>query len=60
MDKMRIDGAAKQVSGKLKVAAGRLVGDPKLVADGTAEQAAGKILNVKGGLKDAVKDAIKD
>ena len=55
MDKQRITGAAKQVSGKMKVATGKLVGDAKLVADGAAEEIAGKIENAAGSIKDAAK-----
>jgi uncharacterized protein YjbJ (UPF0337 family) len=59
MDKDRLTGAAKQAIGGLKEAAGKLVGDPKLQADGTAEKTAGKIESAVGGAKDAVRDAIK-
>lgn len=55
MDKDRIAGAAKQTTGAIKEAVGKAVGDSKLVADGRSEQAAGKVQNAFGGLKDALK-----
>jgi uncharacterized protein YjbJ (UPF0337 family) len=55
MNKDRIGGAAKQAKGALKKAAGRALGDSKLVADGKADKAEGKLQNAIGGLKDALK-----
>ena len=55
MDKDRIDGAAKQAKGAVKVATGKALGDSKLVADGKSDKAEGKIQNAIGGLKDALK-----
>jgi len=55
MDKDRIDGSAKQVKGALKEAAGKALGDSKLVADGKSDKVEGKIQNAIGGLKDALK-----
>ena len=55
MDKDRIEGSAKVVAGKIKEAAGKVVGDAKLQADGNAKIAEGKIQNAVGGIKDAVK-----
>jgi uncharacterized protein YjbJ (UPF0337 family) len=55
MDKDRIKGAAKQVEGSLKVGAGKLVGDAKLVADGHAEKVEGKIQNAVGSAKDELR-----
>jgi uncharacterized protein YjbJ (UPF0337 family) len=57
MDKDRIVGAAKQAKGVLKEAAGKVVGDAKLRADGKADQAEGKVQNAVGGLKDAIRKA---
>ncbi len=39
----RIEGRAKQVRGKVKVAAGKAVGNSRLKAKGRADQVAGKI-----------------
>ena len=59
MDKDRIDGAAKQAKGTLEVAAGKVLGDAKLVADGQNDKATGKIQNAVGSVKDAVKEVLK-
>ena len=55
MDKDRIDGAAKQAKGAVKVATGNALGDSKLVADGKSDKVEGKVQNAIGGLKDALK-----
>lgn len=54
MDKDRVDGAAKNLGGKVKEAAGKLVGDEKLKAEGRTDQVAGKVQNTIGGIKDAL------
>jgi uncharacterized protein YjbJ (UPF0337 family) len=56
MDKDRIVGAAKTVSGKVKESVGKLSGDKKAVAEAQAEQKIGKVQNAIGGLKDTVRD----
>jgi uncharacterized protein YjbJ (UPF0337 family) len=55
MDKDRIAGAGKQISGTVKEAAGKIVGDAKLQADGQAEKALGKAQNLVGSIKDSLK-----
>ncbi|MGB6540054.1 MAG: CsbD family protein [Xanthobacteraceae bacterium] len=55
MDKDRIQGSAKQAKGAVKVAAGKVLGDAKLEAEGKTEKTAGKVQNAIGGLKDAVR-----
>jgi uncharacterized protein YjbJ (UPF0337 family) len=55
MDKDRIAGAAKQAKGAIKEAAGKALGDAKLVADGKSDKIEGKIQNAVGGLKDTLK-----
>jgi len=55
IDKDRIAGSAKVVEGKVKEAAGKLVGDAKLQAKGKAEQVEGKVQNAVGGIKDTLK-----
>ena len=55
MDKDRIGGVAKQAKGAVKEAAGKALGDSKLVTDGKTDKAAGKLQNAIGGLKDALK-----
>ncbi|MBX9750964.1 MAG: CsbD family protein [Roseococcus sp.] len=59
MDKDRIAGAARQAKGAVKQAAGKLVGDQKLQAEGTADKAAGKMKSAVGGAKDTARDAVK-
>lgn len=55
MDKDRIAGSAKVVKGKVKEAAGKVIGDAKLNAEGKADQAEGKVQNAVGGVKDALR-----
>ena len=55
-DHDRVEGAAKNIGGKIKEAAGKLTGDEKLKAEGRADQAAGKVQNAVGGLKDTLRD----
>lgn len=55
MDKDRIEGSAKKVKGELKDAAGRVLGDAKLQAEGKADKTEGRIQNAVGGIKDALR-----
>ena len=59
MDKDRIVGAAKVAGGKANVAVGKVLGDAKLQSEGHADKVEGKVQNAVGGVKDAVKDALK-
>ena len=52
MDRDRVEGAAKNVGGKIKEAAGKVSGDEKLKREGQADQLAGKVQNIVGGVKD--------
>lgn len=54
-DKDRIEGAAKNIGGKIKEGIGNLTGDEKLKAEGKADQVEGKAQNAFGGLKDTLK-----
>ncbi|GAA0390619.1 MULTISPECIES: CsbD family protein [Brevundimonas] len=54
-DKDRIEGAAKNIGGKIKEGIGNLTGDEKLKAEGKADQIEGKAQNAFGGLKDTLK-----
>jgi uncharacterized protein YjbJ (UPF0337 family) len=56
MDKDRIEGSAKQVSGAVKQAVGKIIGDAKLQADGKTETIKGKIQYTVGSLKDELRD----
>ena len=55
--KKRLRGrrSAKQAKGTVKEAAGKVVGDAKLQADGKADKLEGKVQNAVGGIKDALK-----
>jgi uncharacterized protein YjbJ (UPF0337 family) len=55
MDKDRVTGSAEQIKGSVKKAAGKVLGDKKLETEGEADQAAGKVQNAMGGLKDALR-----
>lgn len=55
-DHDRIEGAARNMGGNIKEAAGKLTGDEKLKAEGRADQAEGRIQNAVGGLKDTLRD----
>jgi uncharacterized protein YjbJ (UPF0337 family) len=49
MDRDRAEGAAKNIGGKAKEAAGKVLGDEKLKAEGRADQMAGKVQNARQG-----------
>ncbi len=59
MDKDRIDGAAKQVKGSIKEAAGKVTGNAKTELEGKAEKAAGKVQGAVGQAKDDARNALK-
>jgi uncharacterized protein YjbJ (UPF0337 family) len=59
MDKDRIAGAAKQAQGGIKKTVGKAIGDPKLVAEGNRDKAEGSVQSAVGGMKDAMRDALK-
>ena len=59
MDKDRIAGSAKQITGSIKEAVGKAVGDTKLQSEGGADQAEGKIQNAVGGVKDTLREGVK-
>ena len=59
MDEHRISGSAKHAKGAVKEAFGTATGDAKLRSDGKANKAEGKVQNAVGGIKDAVRDAVK-
>lgn len=54
-DHDRVEGAAKNLGGKIKETAGKITGDEKLKAEGRADQIEGKIQNAVGGLKDSLR-----
>ncbi|WP_269514423.1 CsbD family protein [Brevundimonas subvibrioides] len=55
-DHDRVEGAAKNVGGKIKEGFGNLTGDEKLKAEGKAEQVEGKVQNAVGGVKDSLRE----
>ena len=59
MDKDRVKGMAQQGKGAMKEAAGKVMGDEKLKAEGKMDKMEGKFRNAVGGVKDAIRDAGK-
>jgi uncharacterized protein YjbJ (UPF0337 family) len=57
MNKDRIEGVAKQASGNVKKATGKLVGDARLIAEGKQEIVAGKVQNATGSAEDTIRAA---
>jgi uncharacterized protein YjbJ (UPF0337 family) len=55
-DHDRVEGAARNMGGKAKEAAGNITGDEKLKAEGKADQVSGKVQNAVGGIKDSLRD----
>lgn len=56
VDKDRVEGAARQVKGRIKEAVGKAVGDAKLEGEGKAEKAAGRVQNAVGSARDAIRE----
>jgi uncharacterized protein YjbJ (UPF0337 family) len=56
MDENRFEGAARKVGGKIQEVAGNVTDDPKLKADGMADQAAGVAQKAYGQVKDTVRE----
>lgn len=59
MDKNRIEGAAKQVKGGIKEAAGKVTGNTRTELEGKAEKTVGKTQSAVGKARDDVRDAQK-
>ncbi|MHB1207873.1 MAG: CsbD family protein [Rhodospirillaceae bacterium] len=60
MNKDRIEGAAKTAGGRIQEAAGKAVGDQKMVVEGKMKKMEGKIQNAVGGMEDAAEKADKE
>ena len=58
MDKDRVEGAGKNIKGKIKEGVGKVTGDTKTEAEGQADQAEGKVQNTIGGIKDKAREAL--
>jgi uncharacterized protein YjbJ (UPF0337 family) len=59
MNKDRVMGAGKKITGSIKEAAGQATGDTKLEATGTAEKTTGNVQSAAVKAKDAVQDSVK-
>jgi uncharacterized protein YjbJ (UPF0337 family) len=59
MHKDTAKGAAKDIKGSVKEAAGKATGNERLEAEGVADQAAGKVQKGVGNLKEAARDVLK-
>jgi len=57
MDKDRLRGAAKEVSGSIKEAAGKITGDRETETKGKIEKNVGTAQNAFGKVKDAIRNA---
>jgi uncharacterized protein YjbJ (UPF0337 family) len=60
MDRNRITGALRQATGSVKEVVGRVIGDKKVQAEGTADKAAAKVQKAAGQAKDAARTATDD
>lgn len=59
MHKDEAKGAAKDMKGSIKEAAGKATGNERLEAEGAADRVSGKVQKGVGALKDAARDALK-
>ena len=60
MDDNRIKGAVKTKIGEAKEVTGKVLGDEKLKREGQGDKVTGKVQNVVGGIKDALRDKRDD
>jgi uncharacterized protein YjbJ (UPF0337 family) len=56
MDKDRIAGGVKKVTGKIKEEAGKAIGDRQTEAEGKADQSEGRVQGAVGHIKDAARE----
>jgi uncharacterized protein YjbJ (UPF0337 family) len=59
MNKDRVEGAAQNIKGKAKTAAGKALGDEKLKNEGRVDQVKGKVQNTVGGIEDEIDEESK-
>ena len=60
IDQDRTKGSMKQMGGKMKEGAGKLLGDEKMKSEGQADQAEGKVQNAWGSMKDKARETFGD
>jgi uncharacterized protein YjbJ (UPF0337 family) len=58
MDRQRVEGGLKKVTGTIKEKAGQMTGDRDLEAEGTVEKGEGRVRSAVGKVKDAARDII--
>jgi len=58
MDKQRIEGGVKKVTGTIKEKVGQATGDRDTEAEGAAEKTEGKVRSAVGKVKDAVREVV--
>jgi uncharacterized protein YjbJ (UPF0337 family) len=58
VDKQRIEGGVKKVTGAIKEKVGQATGDRDTEAEGTAEKAEGHVRSAVGKAKDAVREVV--
>jgi len=59
MNKNQVEGAAKNVAGKVQQKIGEVIGNPTQQAKGAAKQIEGTVQKGAGDVEQAVKDAAK-
>jgi uncharacterized protein YjbJ (UPF0337 family) len=59
MHKDTMKGAAKDLKGSMKEAAGKVTGNDRMRAEGAAEKTVGKMQKGLGDMKDAARNALK-
>jgi uncharacterized protein YjbJ (UPF0337 family) len=58
MDKDRIKGMGNKIKGEVKKSVGEMTGNTRLEAEGHADTAKGKVQELVGKAKDAVRDVV--
>ncbi len=58
VDEDRVEGAAKNIGGKIKEGVGKAVGDEKLKREGQVDQVKGRAQNTIGGIKDEAREKL--
>ena len=58
MDKQRVEGGLRKVTGTIKEKAGQITGDRDLEAEGKMDKAEGRVRSSVGKVKDAARELI--